>query len=138
MNGLGVRVDTRDNSPNDDLRIVSSRPGLHRSDRGGRCDKTRHAATCDGARLLLCWTAPPLWYGHALFEVGTLRDFFDRRCPPVEAFIIEVAWAVIGMNACGMQDFGAEVVAQSSKASLVKHERGTLFSIDFLFAQVCL
>ena len=75
-------------------------------------------------------------HGDATVFVGLNGDGLDAGCPPLQCFIIEVAGPVVGMDARSMEDFRAEVIAQTSKTSLVQHERSTLLSVDALGLQM--
>ena len=75
-------------------------------------------------------------HGDAAVFVGLNGDGLDAVCPPLKRFIIEIAGPVVGMDARSVEDFRAEVIAQTGKTSLVKHERSTLLSVDALGLQM--
>ena len=68
--------------------------------------------------------------------VGLNGDGLDTARPPLKCVFIEVAGPVIWMDARSVEDFRAEVIAQTSKTSLVEHECCTLLSVDALGLQV--
>jgi len=75
-------------------------------------------------------------HGDAAVFVGLNGDGLDTARPPLKCVFIEVAGPVIWMDARSVEDFRAEVIAQTSKTSLVEHECCTLLSVDALGLQV--
>ena len=63
-------------------------------------------------------------------------DRFDAVGPTLQGGFVKVARSVIGVDACGVENLRAEVVAQTGKTPLVEHERSALLSVDALGFQM--
>jgi hypothetical protein len=90
------------------------------------------------ARLTSCFTG----FSHfqinrgAVVFVGLDGHRFDAVSPALEGRLIEVAGAVIRVNASSMEDFRTQVISEPSKTPLVKHEGSRFLSMDGFGLQV--